>query len=135
MLAGQAQKEFYVNEALARLDILLHPAVEGERSSPPDPPVEGQCWLIVEPATGDWHGQADKIAGYAGGGWVFLAPAEGMRLWDKAAEQRLTRVDGQWRRIVPPAVPDGGTTIDSEARAAVINLIASLRDAGIFSRD
>ncbi|QYU66697.1 DUF2793 domain-containing protein [Leptolyngbya sp. 15MV] len=135
LFAGQAQKEFFVNEALARLDLLLHPAVEGERTAPPDTPGEGQCWLITEPAEGDWHGHAGMIAGYVGGDWTFLAPSPGMRLWDRSTGQALCRMEDQWRRADEPAAPVGGAIVDSEARAAIVNLIASLGHAGIFSRD
>ena len=46
LVAGQAQKEFFVNEALARIDALLHPAFETVASTPPALPAAGECWLV-----------------------------------------------------------------------------------------
>jgi len=133
LFAGQAQKELFVNEALARLDLLLHPAVEGELDAPPAAPNEGQCWLVGDGASGVWSGHDGDIAGYGAGGWLFVAPSAGMRIWDRALAQVVLHHEGDWRRVDPPAQPDGGATIDSEARTAIVNLIASLRLAGIFS--
>ncbi|MGB7407193.1 MAG: DUF2793 domain-containing protein, partial [Pontixanthobacter sp.] len=42
LFAGQTQKEFYVNEAHARIDMLLHPVVEGIADTPPADAQEGQ---------------------------------------------------------------------------------------------
>ncbi|MET1113243.1 MAG: DUF2793 domain-containing protein, partial [Allosphingosinicella sp.] len=52
ILPGQAQKELFHNEALVRIDLALHPAVEGPpASAPPPAPAAGECW-IVAPAAG-----------------------------------------------------------------------------------
>ena len=51
MLAGQAQKEFYVNEAHALADALLHAACEDEAAAPPVDPADGEAWLVATGAT------------------------------------------------------------------------------------
>lgn len=130
--AGQAQKEFLVNEALARIDILAHPLVEGELSIPPAGPTEGQCWLIGPAPSGDWGGKEGWLVGWEAGDWVFVEPRDGMRVWDSTVRQWLTR-DGGWNRPATPESPTAGSTIDSEARAAIDALIEALRNAGIFS--
>ena len=45
LVAGQAQKEFFVNEALARIDALLHPAFETVANTPPAVPAAGE-WIL-----------------------------------------------------------------------------------------
>lgn len=135
LFAAQAQKEFFVNEALVRLDQLVHPAIEGELGVPPESPAEGSSWLVADGATGAWADQDGHIAGFVDGGWVFLTPIPGMQVWDLAQAQTVLRHDGIWHRTARPAPPTGGATIDQEARAAIVNLIASLRAAGIFSGD
>ena len=48
ILPGQAQKELFHNEALVRIDLALHPAVEGApAAAPPADPEEGRCWVVA----------------------------------------------------------------------------------------
>ena len=131
LFAGQSQKEFYVNEAHALTDALLHPACEGEASDPPSTPVEGETWLVGTAATGDWAGADGKLASRQSGNWLFTSPIDGMRLLDRSTGQLLLHRGG-WQRPSAPAAPTGGTTIDAEARAALADLIAALANAGIF---
>ena len=54
-----------------------------------------------------------------------------MRLFDASTGQVIL-YRGDWQRPAAPAEPSGGTTVDSEARAAISALIAALADAGVF---
>ncbi|MCE2842886.1 MAG: DUF2793 domain-containing protein [Novosphingobium sp.] len=67
MPAGQAQKEVFLNEGLARLDALLHCAIEAQTATPPATPQEGQCWLVAAGATGVWSGHAGEVASFQQG--------------------------------------------------------------------
>lgn len=132
LFAGQAQKEFIVNESLALLDSLVHPAVEGEAQNPPATPSEGETWLVGDQAGGDWAGHETSIANWQNGAWLLIAPHDGMRLFDKATGQHIFYAEG-WRRGDSPQLPGPGQTEDSELRAAFANLIEELRNAGIFA--
>ena len=82
---GQAQKHVTHNEALERLDVLVQLTVEAmDGTTPPASPIEGQSWVIGTGATGAWASQVGDIAAWRGGGWVFVTPQTGWRLWDKA---------------------------------------------------
>ncbi len=131
LFAGQSQKEFYVNEAHALADALLHCAVEGLADAPPPDPAEGACWLVGDTPTGAWTGQAGKLASRQPGGWLFVAPRDGMSLLDRVSGQTL-RYRGGWIAPAAPAAPTGGTTIDAELRAAFGVLVEALAEAGIF---
>jgi hypothetical protein len=131
LFAGQAQKEFYLNEAHALADALLHAACEGETAEPPVSPAEGEAWLVASGASGEWTGQDGKVASYQAGNWLFAAPNDGMRLFDRATGQMLLH-RGSWVRAAAPSSPVGGAVIDVEARAAIADLIAALADAGVF---
>ena len=131
LFAGQAQKETFVNEALALTDALLHAAIEGEGDIPPTTPQDGECWLVGPSPSGEWAGRADMIACRQLGSWLFVTPRDGMRLLDRAAGQDR-RYRGGWRISQEPAEPIGGTNVDAEARTAISQLIAALRDAGIL---
>lgn len=130
LFAGQAQKESFVNETSARIDALLHGAIEGELAIPPVAPIDGQAWLVSGGASGDWLGQAGKIAARQAGNWLFFAPRDGMRLLNRASGQEI-RYFGAWAAAVRPATPSGGATIDVEARAALAAIISALTSAGI----
>lgn len=131
LFAGQAQKEFTVNEAHARIDALLHPAIEGEADDPPASPAEGECWLAGTAPTGDWDGHAGELACYEAGTWIFIVPRDGIRLLDRSSGQ-LKLYRGAWSAPAALSAPAGGTTIDAEARTAIADLITALSEAGVL---
>lgn len=131
LFSGQAQKEFYVNEAHLRTDMLLHPAIEGETNDPPASPVNGECWLVGSSPTGTWTGHGGELACMAGGNWFFAVPSDGLGLLDRSTGQlRLFR--SGWTAASAPTAPAGGATVDAEARAAIVELIDALVDSGIL---
>lgn len=134
LFAGQAQKEAFVNEALAITDALLHCAIEGEASTPPSTPAEGEAWLVAASATGAWEGHDGAIACRQGGNWLFVTPVDGMRVLDRTTGQE-GRFHAGWHWPVTPASPSGGATIDAEARLAIAAIIAALRTAGILAAE
>ncbi len=131
LFAGQAQKEGHVNEALSRIDALLHLAIEATQATPPATPAEGQCWIVGSGAGGSWTGKDGQIACFTGGNWLFAIPRDGMRVLDRGAEQEM-RYAGGWLQPERPAAASGGTVIDSEARATIAALITALELAGIL---
>jgi hypothetical protein len=150
ILPGQAQKEVFHNEALAALDGLIHPAVAGTAAAPPANPAEGACWIVAAGPSGDWAGQAGRLALRTAGGWRFLAAVPGMSVWDHGAGHARFWTGAAWsdgklpvagivvagKQVVGPRLamvpsPSGGTTIDAEARAAVNALIVALKTHGL----
>jgi hypothetical protein len=92
--AAQAQKHVTVNEALARIDALVHLAVISRTlATPPATPSEGDRYFVAASPTGAWVGQIDKIAMWLAGQWVFASPREGWRMWVNA-EDALFVFDG-----------------------------------------
>ena len=131
LFAGQSQKEFYVNEAHALTDALLHAACESEAADPPATPAEGEAWLVATGANCDWAGQDGKLAARQAGNWLFATPTEGMRLFDRSTGQMLL-YRGGWQRPATPSAPSGGAVVDTEARAAIAELMTALSAAGLF---
>ena len=130
---AQAQKEVTHNEALTLLDALVHAAVEdGPLAVPPIGPTAGQCWLVGSGASGDWTGRADQIAIWCEGGWRFVSPRPGRRVVRLSDGAWLRHGEGEWS--VPDAVPnpEGGVTIDAEARASIAALILALEAHGLL---
>jgi Protein of unknown function (DUF2793) len=130
LFVGQSQKELIHNEALVRIDALLHPTVEAKMAEPPPGLTEasdGLCWLISSPATGQWQGRSGQVARWSGGSWRYLEPVSGMTLLLVSGNKRLFYTAGEW--VEPGSInnPTGGTAIDIEARAAVIAILDHLR--------
>lgn len=132
LFAGQAQKEGFVNEALARIDAILHCAIESELVSPPPSPPEGQSWLVGSSALGEWAGKSGQIASRQSGNWLFISPRNGMKILNLSTAREMRYLDG-WQTLSPPPAPSGGATIDAEARDAIGALIAILQQAGILA--
>ncbi len=132
LFSGQSQKEVTVNEALSKIDMLLGGAVDGTLSSPPANPVLGQTWIVGSGPTDAFVGRTDQIAGWSDGGWRFIQPSSGLRLYDR--EMAAMRVfSGGWSEITAPASPAGGAIIDVEARSCLAALLGALAEAGIIS--
>lgn len=153
LAAGQAQKEVFHNEALQRIDACVAPCVAGPATAaPPASPSAGECFLIGSGATGAWAGQDGALALFGEGGWRFIAPREGMRVWVSSADGEALFRSGAWdigtvrgsslsiegTQVVGGqeaaiAAPTGGSLVDSEARTAIGQLLAALRAHGLIA--
>lgn len=132
LFAAQAHKELFHNEALARIDALMHPSVEAESDTPPGAPTDGACWLVGTAPTGVWADAAGALAMFQAGGWQFAKPFPGMRVLNRETGQFLHYFQA-WQKADSIEEPSGGLYVDSHARAAIGALISALRAAGIFS--
>jgi hypothetical protein len=150
LVAGQAQKEVTHNEALQAIDMKLHLGVASRSvSEAPDTPVAGDAYIVPSGATGVWSGAEGSIALFDGFGWAYSVPVRGSVAW--VADERCMVVwEGSWSSGWPvsslivgtrvlfgaPAIaisgPQGGTVVDAEARAALLDLLSALRDQGIL---
>ncbi len=79
---GQAQKHVTHNDALTRLDALVHLTVDSRSQTvPPAVPTELSAFIIPPGATGVFSGRTDQIALFEDGGWIFLTPRPGWQAW------------------------------------------------------
>ncbi len=149
---GQAQKELYHNEALQLLDVLVAAAVEGlPTAAPPATPAIGLCYIVGGSPSGDWSGRAQQLAAYTSGGWRFIAPRDGMSALVRSSGGTAVYRSGAWEigtlrgsevtidgqqvvgaRGAAIAAPTGGGTTDLEARTAVGQILAALREHGLI---
>lgn len=132
LYVGQTQKEITVNEGILSADFLIDSAIEGVVSTPPASPAIGSMWLVGTAPTGDFAGQADKLAGWSDSGWRFFAPRDGMRIFDLGKSAYRLYQKG-WTMALAPAAPSGGTVIDEQARSTLAALTDALKVAGILS--
>lgn len=94
---AQAQKHVTHNEALQRLDALTQLVLEEvDAASPPAVPVQGALYALGSVPTQAWAGQAGQLAYWDGTAWLFLAPSEGWRAWDKGAATLRIYQAGAW---------------------------------------
>ncbi len=149
---GQAQKEFFHNEALQTLDLVVAAAVEEDpRSDPPTTPALGACYIVDGAPTGIWAGQNNSLAGYTSGGWRFIAPIDGLSAYVKSGGMWANYRSGTWEigtvrgasvvldglqvvggRLAAIAGPTGGTNADAEARGSINQILAALRQHGLI---
>lgn len=132
LVSGQAQKEFFLNEALSLIDALHPRAVTASQPAPPATPSEGDCFRVTAPASGAWAGHADSLAVLVAGDWHFISPAQGMVIFDRARDHLLV-FRSAWTLSVAPPLPSGGSVVDVEARAAIVALVGALKGIGILA--
>jgi Protein of unknown function (DUF2793) len=130
LFVGQAQKEITHNEALARIDALLHPEIQDVLDAPPPALTstdDGKCWIIAASAVGAWAGHENQIARWSGGSWRYLVPVNGISVWHGADSKRLFFIEGVWIEPAGIASPAGGSVVDVEARSAISALLYHLQ--------
>lgn len=142
LAVGQGGKEWTHNEALDRIDALLHPVIVAVDVDGP-PPADavaahpGGCWATRSQPTGAWAMLGDRLAIAGPGGWRFAPLRDGMRGTD-ADGCVIVRRGGQWvraARVSPPPVGEGagGTGGDAAARAALAALVEALVAQGLLA--
>lgn len=131
---SQAQKHVTHNEALQRLDALTQLYIEASDAvSPPAVPIEGGVYALGASPTGEWAGQAGQLAYWTGAGWLFIAPREGWRAWDKDGSVLRVYRQGGWQMIDVNLQNLEGVGIGASFDAT--NRLAVSADATLLSHD
>ncbi len=96
LASAQAQKHVTVNEALVRLDALTHPIAISSTIGTPPPSGDGDAYIVPAGAVGAWSGQEGTFAVFDNGGWIFLTPRPGWRVWVDDQKDYLTFASDHW---------------------------------------
>lgn len=137
ILGSQAQKHLTHNEALMRLDGLVHCAVSSRgMTAPPAGAEQGARYLVADGATGAWSGHDGEMATFAGPSWSFLAPTAGLQVY-VLDEALFVHHDGTgWQEWSIPQSADlqvGLLGVNAEAGPTARLAVAA--DAVAFSHD
>lgn len=133
LAAGQAQKEITHNEALMLIDMLIAGTVDGVGvNTPPDTRSIGQAWIVGPSPTADWVGHQHRLVAWMPGGWRSLALPPGAAVRDASGKLWL-RGDSGWAGPATVAAPEGGGTVDTQARTAIAALCDGLRRYGMIT--
>jgi hypothetical protein len=150
--AGQAQKEIFHNEALQSLDSLVEGTVEQlPAPAPPASPALGACYIVGDNPTDAWAGMPQCVAAWTTGGWRFFQPFEGMTFYVSSVGNWAVYRGAMWeigmlrgdaliiggQQVVGPRAAaivsaSGGTTVDTEARAALDEVLGAMRLHGLI---
>ncbi|MGV6871741.1 DUF2793 domain-containing protein [Pseudochelatococcus sp. B33] len=97
LAAAQAQKHVTHNEALQRLDALLHLEVlDRDLAAPPSGPLDGDRYIVASGATGDWAGEDGHVAAWQDGVWRFFEPQIGWRAYVRDEAALYVKAAGGW---------------------------------------
>ncbi len=123
--------------------------VSRSQAAPPALPVLGDLFIVPVAAAAAWGHPADQLLQWVGSGWQPQQPRPG-QLALVLDENRLLIFSSGWQDRLPVAglqlagravlaaspvsisAPQGGGTIDTQARDALTALLTALRDQGIL---
>lgn len=141
LAAGQAQKHVTHNDALIRLDALVHLVVESRSQTVAPASPAGTAAYIVPPSggAGVFSGHDDELAIHEDDGWTFLAPRPGWQAWVIDEAEHHVWTGAEWRRSSPvsslgASVWGVNTTADATARLAVSSDASLFNHAGADHR-
>lgn len=107
LASSQAQKHVTVNEALIRLDALTHPVALSATVSTPPSATDGDAYIVPTGATGEWTGQEKSLAVFDNGGWLYLSPRRGWRVWIEDQNDYATFAADRWVSSLSGAYEEG----------------------------
>ena len=107
LASAQAQKHVTVNEALIRLDALTQPVALSATVATPPAAVDGDAYIVPDGATGEWTGREKTVAVHDNGGWLFLTPRRGWRVWIEDQDDYATYVADRWISALSGAYREG----------------------------
>ena len=129
LLPNQTQKHVTLNESLRRLDTLVQACVVSRTLPLATIPQDGTCQIV---APGDGPGDAGDLACFQDGGWIFLPPHTGWRVF-VADEGVLVVFDGvAW---TPVSVPEVLQKLGVSTSADATNRLAVASAASLFTHD
>lgn len=114
LASAQAQKHVTHNEALMRLDALVQlSAISDSLSTPPVSPAEGDAYVIPAGANGVWTGKTGQIALWQDGGWLFIIPRQGWRIWIANAAALRVFHNSAWTAAQAESMPRLGVNMQA----------------------
>lgn len=96
---SQVQPEEPTNEAVAILELFATRCIVKSRATAGQPvsPANGDSYLLTATPTGtNWSGQANKLAHYLNGAWIFRAPVEGFAIEVEDEDAPFVYRGGNW---------------------------------------
>jgi hypothetical protein len=135
IMPSQAQKHVTHNEALEKLDAIVQLHVLGAAAIPPATPKAGERWIVAQAPMGVFAGHSGEIAIFRNGAWVFVRPAAGWTLLNRATG-RLIAFDGSdWIDLEPPASLSGVESVGVNATADEENRLAVASPSILFTHE
>ncbi len=133
LLSNQARKHATLNESLRVLDGTVQLSVlDRDMTAPPAEADEGARYLIGSEPSGEWAGHSGKIGLYSDGGWIFLTPVTGWRVWVDADAEFLVFDGTVWRGILPDEMQNL-TALGVGATADAYNPLLAKLNASLFT--
>lgn len=133
LAAGQAQKHVTHNDALMRLDALVHLVVASRTQTvPPASPAETSAYIVPAGGTGVFAGHQDELAIFEDGAWNFLPPRAGWQAWVTDEAEHHVWIGTQWRRSQPESSL-GAALWGVNTAADTTNRLAVSADASLFN--
>lgn len=132
IMPSQAQKHITHNEALLKLDAIVHLSVESQiLTSPPATPVDGARYLVPLAATGNFAGQTGQIAAYQDGAYQFFSPQTGWLCYISDETIWLYFDGSDWTELINPNASVEQIGINTSADAT--NRLSLSSPASLFS--
>ncbi|HEV2512218.1 DUF2793 domain-containing protein [Bosea sp. (in: a-proteobacteria)] len=133
LAAGQAQKHVTHNDALMRLDALVHLVVASRTQTvPPVSPGETAAYIVPAGGTGVFAGHQDDLAIFEDDAWSFLDPRSGWQAWVSDEAEHHVWTGTQWRRSQPVSSL-GAALWGVNATADTTNRLSVSADATLFT--